>query len=110
MKLIVTFIRPEQLLSIKNALFEAEIRHFTVTTVLGTANRTEQQFYRGVEKEISLFKRLKLEIIVKPSLVEITLNAISRGAMTSGGYGKVFVLNVDEVVKIWTGERGASAM
>ena len=110
MKLLVTYIRPEQLPDIKDALFEAEIRHFSASTVLGTANKTEQQVYRGVEKEISLFKRLKLEIIVKPSLVEIALNAISRGAMASGGYGKVFISNVDEVVKIWTGERGASAM
>ena len=110
MKLLVTYIRPEQLPDIKNALFEAEIRHFTASTVLGTANKTEQQVYRGVEKEISMFKRLKLEIIVKPSLVEIALNAISRGAMASGGYGKVFISNVDEVVKIWTGERGTSAI
>ena len=110
MKLLVTYIRPEQLPDIKDALFEAEIRHFTASTVLGTANKTEQQVYRGVEKEISLFKRLKLEIIVKPSLVEIALNAISRGAMASGGYGKVFISNVDEVVKIWTGERGTSAI
>ena len=110
MKLLVTYIRPEQLPDIKDALFEAEIRHFTASTVLGTANKTEQQVYRGVEKEISLFKRLKLEIIVKPSLVEIALNAISRGAMASGGYGKVFISNEDEVVKIWTGERGTSAI
>ena len=110
MKLLVTYIRPEQFPEVKNALFEAEIRHFTASTVLGTANKTEQQVYRGVEKEISMFKRLKVEIIVKPSLVEIALNAISRGAMESGGYGKVFISNVDEVVKIWTGERGTSAI
>jgi nitrogen regulatory protein P-II 1 len=110
MKLIMTYIRPEQLPDIKEALFEAEIRHFTATMVMGTANKTEQQMYRGVEKEVSLFKRVKLELIVKPSAVEIAINALSRGAMKSGGYGKVFISNIDEVVKLWTGERGTGAL
>jgi nitrogen regulatory protein PII len=110
MKMIMTYIRPEQLPDIKEALFEAEIRHFTATTVMGTANKTEQQMYRGVEKEVSMFKRVKLEIIVNPSLLETAINAISRGAMKSGGYGKLFVSDIGEVVKIWTGERGTGAL
>jgi nitrogen regulatory protein PII len=110
MKLIMTYIRPEQLPDIKDALFDAEIRHFTAAIVMGTANNTEQQMYRGVKKEVSLFKRIKLEIIVKPSLLDIALNALSRGAMKSGGYGKIFISNIDEVVKIWTGERGTGAL
>lgn len=110
MKLIVVYIRPEQLPDIKQSLFDAQIRHFTAATVLGTAPNTEQQMYRGVEREVSLFKRLKLELIVQEASVDTAIGAISRGAMESGGFGKIFISNIEEVVKIWTSERGNQAM
>ena len=110
MKMIMLYIRPEQLPDIKDALFDAQIRHFTATTVLGTAPNKEQQMYRGVKREVSLFKRLKVELIVQEASVDAAIGAISRGAMESGGYGKIFISNIEEVVKIWTGERGDQAM
>ena len=110
MKMIIAYIRPEQLPEIKNTLFEADLRHFTATVVLGTAPKTEQQMYRGVEREVTLFRRVRLELIVKEALVENAINALTRGAMDSGGYGKLFITNIDEVVKIWTGERGLNAL
>ena len=64
MKMIVALIKPEQLPSVKQALFDAEVRHMTATSVMGTASRTEQQTYRGVKKEVSLFQRIRLEVAV----------------------------------------------
>ena len=61
MKMVVALIRPEQLPSVKQTLFDAQIRHMTATTVQGTGTRTEQSMYRGVAKEVSLF-RLRLEL------------------------------------------------
>jgi nitrogen regulatory protein PII len=110
MKMITTFIRPEQLPDIKDALLEADFRHFTATTVMGTAPETEQQTYRGVGKEVTLFRRVKLELAAQDDQVEKVIDAISKGAKTSGGYGKVFVTELSDVVKIYTDERGKGAL
>ena len=110
MKFIIAVIRPEQLPDVKQALFDAEIRHMTASTVLGTAPKTEQKQFRGVEKEISLFNRVRLEIAVDDSKVETVLESISKGAGESGGFGKVFVLNLEDVMTVWTGDRGEKAL
>ena len=57
MKIIIAYIRPEQLPAIKEALGESGFYHFTVISVLGTAPNTEQRTFRGVEQKVSLFKR-----------------------------------------------------
>jgi nitrogen regulatory protein P-II 1 len=106
MKLIIAFLRPEQLPAVKQALFDAQIRHFTAMTVLGTAPKTEQQMYRGEQREISLFKRVRLEVVVKEAQVETAISAISTGSKETGGWGRILVTSVDDMVKIWTGERG----
>ena len=108
--MIIGYIRPEQLPAIKEALFNAEYKHFTAATIMGTAPKTEQQMYRGVERDVSLFKRVKVELIVQESEVDSAVKVFSRGAMESGGYGKLFIMNIEEVVKIWTGERGTGAL
>jgi nitrogen regulatory protein P-II 1 len=110
MKLVSVNIRPEQLPAIKQALFDAEIRHMTVIPVLGTAPKTEQQMFRGVRREVELLKRVRVEVTVQDANLENAIEAISRGAMESGGYGKIFVSDVADVVKIWTGERGTRAL
>ena len=110
MKLVVAMIRPEQLPSVKQALFDAQIRHMTATTVQGTGTRTEQRTYRGVAKEVSLFRRVRLEIAVNDDRLEIALQAISDGAHESGGWGHVFVTELVDVMTIWTGERGPRSL
>jgi nitrogen regulatory protein PII len=110
MKLIVAVIKPEQLPAVKQALFDAEIRHMTATSVMGTAPRTEQQMYRGVKKEVSLFNRVRLEVAVNDATLERAIEAISRGGMESGGAGKIFVTELHDVVTVWTGERGSRAL
>ena len=110
MKMIVAVIKPEQLPAVKQALFDAEIRHMTATSVMGTATRTEQRMYRGVKKEVSLLSRVRLELAVNDANLERALEAISRGGMASGGAGKIFVTELHEVVTVWTGERGTRAL
>jgi nitrogen regulatory protein PII len=110
MKLVTVYIRQEQLPAIKDSLAEAEIFHFTVIPILGTAPRAEQRMFRGVEQKISLFKRMRMELYVKNADVERTIDAISNGAMESGGAGRIFIVDVSDAVKIWTGERGDKAI
>jgi nitrogen regulatory protein P-II 2 len=110
MKLVVAVIRPEQLPSVRQALFDAQIRHMTATTVQGTGTRTEQRVYRGVAKEVSLFRRVRLEVAVNDDRLEPAIQAISEGARESGGWGHIFVTELAEVITVWTGERGPRAL
>ena len=110
MKLIVAVIRPEQLPSVKQALFDAQIRHMTATTVQGTGTRSEQRMYRGVAKEVSLFRRVRLEVAVIEDRLEKAIQAISEGARESGGWGHIFVTELADVITVWTGERGPRAL
>ena len=106
MKLVVAVIRPEQLPSVKQALFDAQIRHLTASTVQGTGTRTEQSMYRGVAKEVSLFRRVRLEVAVNDDRLETAIEAISEGARQCGGWGHIFVTELVDTVTVWTGERG----
>jgi nitrogen regulatory protein P-II 1 len=110
MKLLIVYIRQEQLPAIKESLAEAEIYHFTVMPVLGTAPRAEQRTFRGVEQKVTLFKRMRMELIAKDSEVENVIDAVSKGAMESGGAGRIFVTDIHDAIKIWTGERGDRAI
>ena len=110
MKLITALIRSEQLPSVKQALFDVQIRHLTATSVLGTAPKSEQQMYRGVAKEVSLFRRVRLEVAVNDDRLEVAMPAISDGAHASGGWGHIFVTELTDAMTIWTGERGSRAL
>ena len=110
MKMIIAVIKPEQLPAVKQALFDVEIRHMTATSVLGTAPRTEQQMYRGVAREVSLFRRVRIEVAVNDEQVETAIDAISSGAKAAGGWGRIFVTELHEAVTVWTGERGPRAI
>ena len=110
MKLVIAVIRPEQLPAVKQALFDAQIRHLTATTVMGTAPKSEQQMYRGVQREVSLFRRVRIELAVNDAQVETAIDAISRGAHEVGGWGRIMVQPLDDLVTIWTGVRGPRAL
>jgi len=110
MKFIIAYIRSEQLPAIKSALADAEIFHFTAISVMGTAPKSEQRTFRGVEQKVSLFRRVRLELAVKEAAVEPAIEALSQGAMDSGGAGRIYVIDLKDAVKIWTGERGDRAL
>ena len=110
MKFIIAVIRPEQLTDVKQSLFDKGFRHMTAATVMGTAPKSEQKQFRGVKKEVSLFNRVRLEIAVDDSKVEDVLNCISFGAKQSGGFGRVFVLDLRDAMTVWTDARGEEAL
>ena len=76
MKLVVALIRPEQVPAVKMALHDAGIDKLTATTVMGTAPRTEQRKYRGVEQRVSLFRRVRMEVAANDSDVEKVIDTL----------------------------------
>jgi nitrogen regulatory protein P-II 2 len=115
MKLIVAIIRPEKLDAVQQALAERDVYLMTVTDVRGCGRqRGYTEVYRGAEVQIRLIPKLKLEIAVSEPFVEATIEAIVHaarsGATGSIGDGKIFVLGLEDCVRIRTGERGRSAI
>ena len=112
MKLIVAFIKPERLTQVKQALYEAEIYNMSVTNVVGSGRqRGFAETYRGVEQEVNLIKKVRLEIGVNDEFVEPATRAIVKGARTGViGDGVIFVLPVEQAMRIRTGEEGGTAM
>jgi nitrogen regulatory protein P-II 1 len=115
MKLIVAVIRPEQLEAVQAALAEQDVYLMTVSDVRGCGRqRGYTEVYRGAEYQIRLLPKLKLEIAVNEAFVEAAVEAIVHAARTGPtgtvGDGKIFVLPLDDCVRIRTGERGTAAI
>ncbi len=112
MKLIIAVIQPHQLPAVKKALYDAQVYKITVSTVLGCGEeKGYHETFRGVDKEVTLLKKVRLEIAVNADFVESTIAAIIKGARTDTvGDGKIFVTGLDECVRIRTGERGTLAI
>lgn len=112
MKKIEAIIRPGKLDEIKDALAVAGILGITVSHVLGFGRQKGYtQVYRGKELTSRLLTKVKLEIVTADEKVEEVIGAIVKNARTGQvGDGKIFVLNVDEVVRIRTGELGEQAI
>ncbi|ADK84515.1 nitrogen regulatory protein P-II [Desulfarculus baarsii DSM 2075] len=112
MKLIIAYIKPERLNDVKQALYEAQIFNMSVTNVVGSGRqRGFSETYRGVEQEVNLIKKVRLEIGVNDNFVEAAKAAIVKGARTGQiGDGVLFVLPVEESMRIRTGEAGPPAM
>jgi nitrogen regulatory protein P-II 1 len=112
MKLIVAIIRPEKLGETLEALYRAEVRGLTVTRVQGHGGELERvQTYRGTTVKMELQEKVRLEIGVSESFVDVTVQAILRAAHTGDvGDGKIFVLPVQSVYRIRTGEQDEAAV
>jgi nitrogen regulatory protein PII len=111
MKLIIAIIQPQQLPAVKRALYKAQIYHITCTNILGTVpNQGERQTFRGVEHEVTLFQKVRLEFPINDTQVEAAIGAITEGGRDSGGSGKIFVTELYEAVTVLTGERGSAAI
>ena len=112
MKLIVAMIQPHKLPEVKQALFDAEVYKMTVTNALGAgAQKGFTEAYRGVIHTINLLKKIRIEIAVNEDFVERTIAAIIKGARTGSiGDGKIFILDLQECVRIRTGERDTEAI
>ena len=112
MKLIVAIIRPDRLNDVLERLYRAEVRGLTVSRVLGHGGETDQvETYRGTTVKMELHEKVRLEIGVSEPFVDITVQAIVQSAHTGEvGDGKVFVLPVEGVYRIRTGERDEAAV
>ncbi len=112
MKYIIAVIQPDKLVDVKRALTDAEVHLMTVTEVLGKGRQQgHTEVYRGTKEVGNLLKKVKIEIAVNEDFVEPCIDAITRGARTGEiGDGKIFVLDLPEVIRIRTGERGSVAI
>jgi nitrogen regulatory protein P-II 2 len=112
MKLIIAYIQPQKLNDVKQALYAAEVYKISVTNALGCGQQKGyHETYRGVDVEVNLLKKVRLEIAVNENFVEPTIEAIIAGARTGQiGDGKIFVVDLPECIRIRTGERGSEAI
>jgi nitrogen regulatory protein P-II 2 len=112
MKLIIAIIRPEKLEAVQDALNKREVYLMTVSDVRGCGRqRGFTETYRGSEVVIRLLSKVKLEIAVNDNFVQPTIDAIESVAKTGNiGDGKIFVLPLDQVHRIRTGESGSAAI
>ena len=112
MKLITAYIQPHKLEDVKRALFDANVKKMSVTNALGCgAQQGFEESYRGVKFEVNLLKKLRMEVAVNEDYVEKTIEAICKGARTGNiGDGKIFVTDLDQCIRIRTGEKGKDAI
>jgi nitrogen regulatory protein P-II 2 len=115
MKLIIAVIQPSKLEDVKAALNEVEVVRLTIMDVQGFGRQKGQtEMYRGREITVNLLRKVQLQIAVNDAFVEPTINAIIKGGRTGDtgqiGDGKIFVLPLDDCIRIRTGERGSEAI
>jgi nitrogen regulatory protein P-II 2 len=115
MKMIVAIIRPEKLEAVQIALGKVDVYLMTVSDVRGCGRqRGYTEVYRGSEFQVRLLPKLKLEIAVNDAFVESAVEAIVHAARTPAtgqvGDGKIFVLPLEDCVRIRTGESGHDAI
>ncbi|MFC1490690.1 P-II family nitrogen regulator [Candidatus Latescibacterota bacterium] len=112
MKLIVAYIQPEKLTAVKQSLYEAKVYKISITNALGCGQQKGyHESYRGVDIEVNLLKKVRLEIAVNADFVKPTIDAIIAGARTGEiGDGKIFVTNLEDCIRIRTGETGDDAI
>ena len=112
MKKIEAIIKPFKLDDVKEALNGIGIKGMTVSDVKGYGRQKgHKEIYRGAEYEVDFIPKTKLEIIIDASLVDQVVNTIREAANTDKiGDGKIFVLPIDDVIRVRTGERGKEAI
>jgi len=112
MKLIIAIIKPFKLEEVKEALSETGVEGMTITEVKGFGRQKgHTEIYRGSEYTVDFLPKVKIEIAVADDLVAKTVAAIIKAAKTGKiGDGKLFVLPLEEVIRIRTDERGEAAV
>ena len=112
MKLVIAIVRPEKLNDILEALYRADVRGLTISRVRGHGGEVEEvETYRGITVKMELHDKVRLEIGVSDHFVDPTVRAIlSAGTTGDVGDGKIFILPVEKVYRIRTGEEDQSAV
>ena len=113
MKLIIAIIQPEELPDVKEELLKRKIYKFTVSSAKGQGREIPvKEVYRGISHEITLLTKIRLEIAVNNDFVDSAVEAISVVAKKpdNKGRGKIFILPIEECIRIRTGESGNKAI
>ncbi len=115
MKLIIAIIQPNRLEAVKAALADVEVFRLTVMDVQGFGRqRGHSEVYRGHEVSVNLLRKVQLMIAVNDNFLQPTVDAIIKGGRTGSagevGDGKIFVLPLEDCIRIRTGERGGEAI
>ena len=112
MKLIVAYIQPHKLNDVKQELYREEVFKISVTNALGCGQQKGyHESYRGVDIEVNLLKKIRLEIAVNDDFVQRTIDSIIKGARTGEiGDGKIFITDLSECIRIRSGETGNIAI
>ena len=112
MKLVSAIIKPFKLDEVRDALTGVGVSGLTVSEVKGFGRQKGQtEIYRGAEYLVSFLPKVKIEIVVEDSVVERAVEAIQAAARTDRiGDGKIFIVPVEDAIRIRTGERGADAL
>ena len=112
MKLIIAIIQPSKLDDVREELYKANVNLMTVSEVLGHGRQKGvTEVYRGAKEMGNLLRKFRLEIAVNENFVEPTIRAVVKGAKSGEtGDGKIFVLPLEECVRIRTEERGGLAI
>ena len=112
MKKIEAIIKPFKLDEVKDALHEVGLQGITVTEAKGFGRQKgHTELYRGAEYVVDFLPKVKIELVLDDGLVERAIEAIMQAARTGRiGDGKIFVTNVEEAIRIRTGERGTDAV
>ncbi|MCF7955270.1 MAG: P-II family nitrogen regulator [Phycisphaerae bacterium] len=112
MKLIIAYIQPHRLDEVKKSLSEAGVGKMSVTNSLGCgAQKGYHESYRGVQFDVNLLKKVRIEIGVNDDFLDKTIDALIGGARTGEiGDGKIFVLDLADCIRVRTGEKGKDAI
>ena len=112
MKKIEAIIKPFKLDEVKDALNQIGLKGITVLEAKGFGRQKgHTELYRGAEYVVDFLPKVKIEVVIEDNLVERAIEAIQRAAHTGRiGDGKIFVTNIEEVIRIRTGERGSEAI
>lgn len=112
MKLIIAYIQPHKLNDVKQELYKADVFKISVTNAMGCGQQKGYtETYRGVEIEVNLLKKVRIEIAVNDAFVRPTVDAIVAGARSGEiGDGKIFILPLEDCIRIRTGETGSTAI
>lgn len=112
MKKLEIIIKPERLEDLKEILEDSKANGLMITNIMGYGNQKGyKQIYRGTEYTVNLLPKVKVETVVSTEIAEIIIDKVTKQINTGNyGDGKIFIYDVDDVVRIRTGERGKDAL